>query len=207
MRRSGGEAVAAPGELTGPLVDEVLDDVVEVSSDDIAQAIVLLLERTKLVVEGAGAVGVAALAGRKIAGDGPVAIVLSGGNIDASTLIEVVRHGVTVAGRHLVVRMHVVGKSVEENHGEAASRPALDIADVERGRLDTVFARHGCRLRSRQLRYPGLEKGDLVELEYSITPRPRDGAPGGYFGELVLFSGHAPARLKRYVLLAPAARK
>jgi threonine dehydratase len=102
-----GIAVKEPGELTGPLLDEVLDDVVEVSPGDIAQAIVLLLERTKLVVEGAGAVGVAALAGGMIAGEGPVAVVLSGGNIDASTLIEVVRHGVTAAGRHLVVRTAV----------------------------------------------------------------------------------------------------
>jgi threonine dehydratase len=102
-----GIAVKEPGELTGPLLDEVLDGVVEVSADDIAQAIVLLLERTKLVVEGAGAVGVAALTSGKVAGDRPVAVVLSGGNIDASTLIEVVRHGVTAAGRHLVVRTSV----------------------------------------------------------------------------------------------------
>jgi threonine dehydratase len=102
-----GIAVKEPGELTGPLLEEVLDDVVEVSPDGIAQAIVLLLERTKLLVEGAGAVGIAALLAGKIAGDGPVAVVLSGGNIDASTLIEVVRYGVTTAGRHLVVRTSV----------------------------------------------------------------------------------------------------
>ncbi len=102
-----GIAVKEPGELTGPLLDEVLHGVVEVSPDDIAQAIVLLLERTKLVVEGAGAVGVAALMSGKIAGDDPMAVVLSGGNIDASTLIEVVRHGVTASGRHLVVRTSV----------------------------------------------------------------------------------------------------
>jgi transglutaminase-like putative cysteine protease len=59
----------------------------------------------------------------------------------------------------------------------------------------------------RQLRYAGLEKGDLVELEYSITPRLPAPAHDGYFGELVLFAGHAPAQLKRYVLLAPAAQK
>ena len=102
-----GIAVKEPGELTGPLLDEVLDDVVEVSPDGIAQAIVLLLERTKLLVEGAGAVGIAALLAGKIPGRGPVAVVLSGGNIDASTLIEVVRYGVTTAGRHLVVRTSV----------------------------------------------------------------------------------------------------
>jgi threonine dehydratase len=102
-----GIAVKEPGGLTRPLLDELLDDVVEVSSDGIAQAIVLLLERTKLLVEGAGAVGVAALLAGKIPGKGPVAVVLSGGNIDASTLIEVVRYGVTTAGRHLVVRTSV----------------------------------------------------------------------------------------------------
>jgi threonine dehydratase len=102
-----GIAVKEPGRLTGPLLDDLLDDVVEVSPDGIAEAIVLLLERTKLVVEGAGAVGVTALLEGKIAGDGPVAVVLSGGNIDASTLIEVVRYGVTSAGRHLVVRTSV----------------------------------------------------------------------------------------------------
>ena len=102
-----GIAVKEPGQLTGPLLDEVLDDVVEVSPDGIAEAIVLLLERTKLLVEGAGAVGVAALLAGKIPGDGQVAIVLSGGNIDASTLITVLRYGVTSAGRHLVVRTSV----------------------------------------------------------------------------------------------------
>jgi threonine dehydratase len=102
-----GIAVKKPGKLTQPILDELLDGVVEVAGDDIAQAIVLLLERTKLVVEGAGAVGIAALMEGKIPGDGPVAVVLSGGNIDASTLITVMRHGVTLAGRHLVVRTHV----------------------------------------------------------------------------------------------------
>ncbi|HKD78259.1 MAG TPA: DUF3857 domain-containing protein [Candidatus Angelobacter sp.] len=62
-------------------------------------------------------------------------------------------------------------------------------------------------MRSRQLRYGSLEKGDVVELEYSITPKLRTSAYNGYFGELVLFAGRGPAQLKRYVLLAPAAQK
>ena len=102
-----GIAVKSPGKLTAPLLDRILDDVVEVARDDIAQAILLLTERSKLVVEGAGAVGIAALMEGKIAGNGPVAVVLSGGNIDATTLITVMRYGVTLAGRHLVVRTHV----------------------------------------------------------------------------------------------------
>ena len=102
-----GIAVKQPGTLAGPILDRVLDDVVEVATEDVAQAIVLLLERTKLVVEGAGAVGIAALLEGKVAGTGPVVVVLSGGNIDASTLITVMRFGLTLAGRHLVVRTWV----------------------------------------------------------------------------------------------------
>ena len=62
-------------------------------------------------------------------------------------------------------------------------------------------------MRSRQLRYASLEKGDIVELEYSITPKLRNSAYNGYFGELVLFAGRTPAQLKRYVLLAPTKQK
>ena len=102
-----GIAVKHPGELTGPLLGELVEDVVEVDADEIVQAIVLVLERTKLVVEGAGAVGIAALLAGKVGGSGPVAVVLSGGNIDASTLVTVMRYGLTTAGRHLAVRTWV----------------------------------------------------------------------------------------------------
>jgi len=102
-----GIAVKSPGEMTGSLLADLLDDVVDVSADAIAQAIVLLLERTKLLVEGAGAVGVAALLAGNVSGTGSAAAVLSGGNIDASTLIQVMRYAVTAAGRHLVVRTFV----------------------------------------------------------------------------------------------------
>jgi threonine dehydratase len=89
------------------ILHEVLDDIVSVNDEQISEAIVLLLERTKLVVEGAGAVGVAALLNDKVAGDGPVVPVLSGGNIDASLLMSVMRHGLAVGGRFLVLRTHV----------------------------------------------------------------------------------------------------
>jgi threonine dehydratase len=102
-----GIAVKAPGELTSSILDRVLDDVVAVGDEEIAEAMVLVLERTKLVVEGAGAVGVAALLDGTVGGSGPVAIVLSGGNIDASLLIGVMRRGLAVAGRYLVVRTRV----------------------------------------------------------------------------------------------------
>ena len=86
---------------------------VTVSDEEISEAIVLLLERSKLVVEGAGAVGVAALLAGSIGGSGPAVAVLSGGNIDATMLISVMRHGLTVAGRYLVVRTQLADRPGE----------------------------------------------------------------------------------------------
>jgi len=102
-----GIAVKRPGELTSAIVREKVDDVVTVSDEEISQAIVLLLERTKLLVEGAGAAPLAALLNRRVGGDGPVAVLLSGGNIDPTLLITVMRHGLTLAGRYLVLRSRV----------------------------------------------------------------------------------------------------
>ena len=102
-----GIAVKQPGDLTRPVLEERLETIVTVSDEEIAQAIVLLLERAKLVVEGAGAVGVAALLAGRVPGSGPVCAVLSGGNIDASLLAEVTRYALTQAGRHLVMRTRV----------------------------------------------------------------------------------------------------
>jgi threonine dehydratase len=99
-----GIAVKEVGDLTGGILDSVLDDMIAVSDEEICQAIVLLLERSKLVVEGAGAVGVAALLSGKAGGEGPAVAILSGGNIDPTVLISVMRHGLTSAGRYLVVR-------------------------------------------------------------------------------------------------------
>ena len=92
------------GDLTGRILDELLDDVVDVSDEEISEAIVLLLERAKLVVEGAGAASVAALLSGRVRGDGAAVALLSGGNIDPTLLISVMRHGLTLAGRYLVVR-------------------------------------------------------------------------------------------------------
>jgi threonine dehydratase len=102
-----GIAVKKPGELTTRILDDVLDGIVSVTDEQISEAIVLLLERTKLLVEGAGAVGVAALLAGAVEGRGCVVPVLSGGNIDATLLISVMRHGLAVAGRFLVVRSRV----------------------------------------------------------------------------------------------------
>jgi threonine dehydratase len=100
-----GIAVKRPGDFTLPLVERYVDEVVTVSDDEVAEAMVMLLERPKLVVEGAGAVAVAALMHGRVAApaEGNVCAVLSGGNVDASLLSECIRLGETAAGRRMVL--------------------------------------------------------------------------------------------------------
>ncbi|MCW3014599.1 MAG: threonine ammonia-lyase [Solirubrobacterales bacterium] len=100
-----GIAVKRPGELTLGLIAEWVDEIVVVGEDEVAEAIVLLAEKAKLVVEGAGAVGAAALLGGQagVAADGTTCVILSGGNVDPGLLAEVARRHETEAGRRLVL--------------------------------------------------------------------------------------------------------
>jgi transglutaminase-like putative cysteine protease/thioredoxin-like negative regulator of GroEL len=83
----------------------------------------------------------------------------------------------------------------------------LDAQDVgDREYADTPVSMY-YDMRLHQLRFAGLEKGDVVELEYSLAPKRRSSPYNGYFGELVLFAGRGPEQLKRYVLIAPAAQR
>jgi threonine dehydratase len=100
-----GIAVKQPGAITLPIVKALVDDVVTVEEDTIAEAMVMLLERGKLVVEGAGAVGVAALLSGVVEAPrrGTTVLVLSGGNVDTNLLAVAIRRQETNAGRRLVV--------------------------------------------------------------------------------------------------------
>jgi threonine dehydratase len=126
-----GIAVKIPSDFTMPLLEDLLDDIVAVSDEEISEAIVLLLERAKLVVEGAGAVGVAALLSEKAGVSGTAVPVLSGGNIDPTMLISVMRHGLTVAGRYLVVRTQL-----SDRPGELIK--LLSLVAEERGNVISV---------------------------------------------------------------------
>jgi threonine dehydratase len=108
-----GIAVKHPGKLTMHILDELLDELIEVTDEEISEAIALLLERSKLVVEGAGAVGVAALLTGRVPGSGQVCALLSGGNIDPTLLISVMRHGLALAGRILVIRSRLTDRPGE----------------------------------------------------------------------------------------------
>jgi threonine dehydratase len=135
-----GIAVKKPGELTRAILADKIDGWVTVEDDEIAHAMVLLLERVKLVVEGAGAASVAALLAGKVEGGGPACALLSGGNIDASLLIEVARHALTRSGRFLVVRTRL-----EDRPGELAKLLGL-IAEERVNVLSVEHHREGMDL-------------------------------------------------------------
>jgi threonine dehydratase len=104
-----GIAVKRPGELTLPIIQELVDDVVTVTEDEIVMAIAHVLQNSRLVVEGAGAAGVAALLAGKVrlqAGD-LIATLLCGGNIDSNLLMRVIEQAMVRQGRYLLVRTSV----------------------------------------------------------------------------------------------------
>ncbi|HYG58333.1 MAG TPA: threonine ammonia-lyase, partial [Symbiobacteriaceae bacterium] len=97
-----GIAIKRPGTLNWDLIQQYVDEVVLVDEEEIAQSILILLERAKLMVEGAGAVGLAAFLGGKSAHvQGPVCVVLSGGNIDANVMSRFIERGLVKAGRYV----------------------------------------------------------------------------------------------------------
>ena len=103
-----GIAVKRVGKKTFPIVRELVDEVVLVEEEEIAQAIVALLERTKLLVEGAGAVTLAAISnGRAGNISGKTVCLLSGGNIDVRTIAIVVERGLLAAGRYLKLKVEL----------------------------------------------------------------------------------------------------
>lgn len=100
-----GIAVKRPGEVTGPLVERWVDEVVAVDEDAIADAMVFLMDRSKLYAEGAGAVGVAALLAGAVeqSASGATCIIVSGGNVDLGVVPGLIRRHENEAGRRLVV--------------------------------------------------------------------------------------------------------
>ncbi len=106
-----GIAVKEPGDLTFELVDKYVDDIVTVNDDEISTAILTLMEQQKLVVEGAGAVAVAAVLFNKLPLEGKnVACLLSGGNIDVTILSRVIKRGLIMTGRSAQLTIELIDK-------------------------------------------------------------------------------------------------
>ncbi len=135
-----GISVGRPGDLTFEMVSKLVDSVVTVSEEMISQALLNCLERSKQVVEPAGAVGVAALLDQPKAFQAPVVAVLSGGNIDPLLLSKVLRHGLAASGRYLVFRARL------RDHPGALVDLLGELAEMEVNVIDVVHERVGARL-------------------------------------------------------------
>jgi threonine dehydratase len=155
-----GIAVKRPGDLTFRLIQEYVDDVVTVADHDISRAILLFLEKSKLVVEGAGAAALAALLSGRIPLKGErVGVVVSGGNIDVSLLSRILEKGLVEEGRQL----HLV-TTVNDQPGQLSGM--LDVVAAERANVLTV---------DHQRWHPGL---DPTAVEIRLVLETRDAQHG-----------------------------
>jgi len=151
-----GIAVKSPGALTLPLIRERVDDVVLVGEDDIEQAILMLLEIEKTVVEGAGAVGLAALMKNSLRFTGrKVGLILCGGNIEPLVLAEIIERGMVKSGRLARLRLDVrdvpgtlaevatlLGK-LGANIDEVQHQRAFTSLSLERAQIEVVVQTRG----------------------------------------------------------------
>ncbi|TML32987.1 MAG: threonine ammonia-lyase [Actinobacteria bacterium] len=149
-----GIAVGCPGDLTFAHVSKLVDEVVTVTEEDISRALLMLLERNKLVVEPAGTVGVAALLAGAAHVPTPAVAVLTGGNIDPLLLLRVIEHGLTAAGRYLRLTVRC-----GDRPGQLAQLLTL-IGEQGANVVDVAHRRHD----------PGLNLGE-VEVDLSVETR------------------------------------
>lgn len=98
-----GIAIARPGDVPFAIIQEYVDEFRTVTEDEISRAVLLLLERSKMVVEPSGAAATAAVMKAPLDFEPPVAITLSGGNVDSLVLLRIIRHGMAAAGRYLSI--------------------------------------------------------------------------------------------------------
>ncbi|WP_067496298.1 threonine ammonia-lyase [Actinoplanes sp. TFC3] len=152
-----GIAVMRPGDLTFAHVADLVDDVVTVTDEDLSAALLVLLERHKLVVEPAGGAAVAALLSASLPLKPPVVGILSGGNIDPMLLMRVIEHGLASAGRFLRLSVRT---------GDKPGELARILAEIARHRANIVDVMH-----TRQ--EPRLSFGE-VEVQLSVETRGPD---------------------------------
>ncbi|OIH93958.1 MULTISPECIES: threonine ammonia-lyase [unclassified Curtobacterium] len=132
-----GIAVARPGDWNFPIIRDLVDDIVTVSDDETARALLVLLERAKLVVEAAGAVGVAAIMSGAVRDTGRTVVLLSGGNIDPLMMERVITRGLVAASRYIGIRI-----MLPDRPGQLA-RVAQVISDAGANVVEVLHTRHG----------------------------------------------------------------
>ncbi|MCC8358083.1 MAG: threonine ammonia-lyase [Oscillospiraceae bacterium] len=156
-----GIAVKTPGETTFAMTREYVDDVVTVSEDEIAAAILALIEQQKLIAEGAGAVSVAAAMFDKLPIQGQKAVCLvSGGNIDVNILSRVITRGLVMGGRNSVLQIALEDKPGQlVGVSEIVSRCGANVVSVHHERSDANMAISSCFLKI------GMETRDFAQIQ------------------------------------------
>lgn len=149
-----GIAVSKPGELNFEIVRTMVDEVVTVEDDEIAKALLVILERAKLVVEPAGAVAVAAILSGKVKNSGTTVAILSGGNIDPLVMERIISYGLAASERYLKLRI-----PLPDRPGQLA-RTAEIVAESNANVVEVLHTRHRSGLQISQ-----------VELELHIEAR------------------------------------
>ena len=170
-----GVALKSPSPLTLAHVRAYVHELVTVTEEEISQALLLLLERAKAVVEPAGAATLAAIIAGKVPGSGPVAAVLSGGNVDPLLLIKVIDHGLSAAGRYVVLRV-----ILDDRPGALAglttdvARLGLNVLEVEHHRsgmdLDMEQVEVRLTLETRNPIHSDEVVADLKRRGYTVEP-------------------------------------
>jgi threonine dehydratase len=135
-----GIAVGCPGQVPFEVVQKYVDEVVTISEESLSQALLMLLERAKLMVEPAGAAAVAAIVDHPHRFGTPSVAVLSGGNIDPLLLMNVIRHGLAAAERYLAVRVRIPDRP------GGLARLLNELAEVEANVLEVVHERISAKL-------------------------------------------------------------
>ncbi len=166
-----GIAVKTPGETTFAMTREYVDDVVTVSEDEIAAAILALIEQQKLIAEGAGAVSVAAAMFDKLPIQGQKAVCLvSGGNIDVNILSRVITRGLVMGGRNSVLQIALEDKPGQlVGVSEIVSRCGANVVSVHHERSDANMAISSCFLKI------GMETRDFAQIQTIKDELPRAG--------------------------------
>jgi threonine dehydratase len=152
-----GIAVAKPGNIPFEIVAKFVDQVLTVTEDEIAKGMLGVLERSRLLVEAGGSVGVAAILAKKLRLKGRTAVVLSGGNIDPLLLQRVIRHGLAASSRYTNIAVMLADRP-----GQLV-RTAQAVADANANVVEVLHTRHGS----------GLQIGE-VELDLSVETRGKE---------------------------------
>ena len=149
-----GIAVAKPGLLNFEIIRDTVDEIVTVADDETAKGLVQLLERSKLVVEPAGAVGVAAILAGKVRAQGTTVVILSGGNIDPLMMERIVAYGLSASERYLKIKI-----PLPDRPGQLAETSRI-VAEQNANVVEVQHTRHGTGMQI-----------SAVELELHIETR------------------------------------